>query len=55
MDFTSLTSGGYLKILELLVEMGCGVDDKNVFGQTPLHFACRFRNSVAARFVWAGG
>ena len=49
MPFTSLTSGGYLEILELLVEMGCGLDDKNVFGQTPLHFACRFRNSVAAR------
>lgn len=41
----------YLKILKLLVKEGVELNCQNKNGETPLHQACRYGNSVAVEFL----
>ena len=43
-EYYQIGIGDYHWMMAELVRGGCGVNDRNKFGQTPLHFACRFRN-----------
>ncbi len=45
----------YNWMMKRLVLEGCAINEKNNFGQTPLHFACRFRNIDAVRWLLQEG